>query len=92
MYFASDMALFLSEGTPAADIQHCLAMGAVPVSPEHKLLDDYNPVQETGNAFTYSMLTKWHCFGALVRAVETHKFPFDWKTIQRHGIESVMGK
>lgn len=92
MYNAADMALFLSDDLPVRELSHCLEMGVVPVSRDHALLEDYDPVQEAGNAFTYQSLTRWHCFAALVRAVETHKFPFDWRTIQRHGIEGMREK
>ncbi len=88
MYGAADMALFLSD-PPQTDVKKCLENGVVPVSPEGGLLEDYNPVQETGNAFLFESLSPWHAFAALVRAVETHKFPFDWKTIQRHCQEGV---
>lgn len=89
MLAASDMALFLSKEISAHDLTQCLQHGVVPISLPHAHLEDYNPVQETGNAFLYDSPTKWHCFAALTRAVETHKFPFDWKTIQRHCQEAV---
>ncbi len=88
MYAAADMALFLDE-PPQAELTRCLAGGAVPLSLPHRQLDDYNPVQETGNAFLYEVADVWRCFAAIVRAVETHKFPFDWRTIQRHCQETV---
>lgn len=88
MYAASDMALFVSNAVPEAELLRCLKSGVVPVSPSQKILDDYNPVQETGNAFVYEGADVWRCFAALVRAIETYKFPFDWKTIQRHCQES----
>lgn len=88
MLAASDMALFLT--TPSAeDIRQCLAAGVVPVSVAAELLDDYNPNQETGNAFVFTKETVWHAYGALVRAMETFRFPYDWKTIQLHGLESM---
>ena len=64
--------------------------GAVPIAPRTPSLQNYNPVQESGNAFLYDELTKWHCFGAIVRALETFNFPFDWRTIQRHCMEEVI--
>ncbi len=88
MYAASDMALFLSPAIPTQELNMCLAFGTVPVSFPHELLEDYNPVQETGNAFVFTHATTWHCFAALVRAIETYKFPFDWRTIQKHCMET----
>lgn len=87
MFAASDMALFLSNPAALPELQMALAYGAVPVAPEASKLHDYNPNQESGEAFTYSKMTPWHCFAAVVRALETYKFPFDWKTIQRHCME-----
>lgn len=88
MYAAADMAMFLSD-TPMKELEHCLSYGVVPVAPHMPSLEDYDPIQERGNAFLFETPTKWLAFAALVRAVETHKFPFDWRTIQRHCMESV---
>ena len=87
MYAAADVALFLSDSTGMTEVEECLSYGVVPVAPSTNSLDDYNPIQETGNAFLYEGSTHWHTFGALVRAMETFKFPFDWRTIQRHCME-----
>lgn len=89
MYAAADMALFLTDEQSEEERTHCLQYGVVPVSPAMPRLDDYNPVQETGNAFLFEQPTKWNVFAAIVRAVETYKFPFDWRTIQRHAMETV---
>lgn len=89
MYAASDMALFFSEPKELSELPLCLSYGVVPISPSSTALEDYNPVQEAGNAFLYENVDLWNCFAAIVRAVETHKFPFDWRTIQRHCMESV---
>lgn len=94
MFAAADMALFLRDPTNLPELGNCLSYGVVPVAPETHALEDYNPIQESGNAFLYALpakndLTAWHCFGTVVRALETFKFPFDWRTIQRHAMESV---
>ena len=34
--------------------------------------------------FMFEKITVWHAFAAVVRALETYRFPFDWKTIQKH--------
>lgn len=87
LYAAADMALFLADPSAQEILGHCLRYGVVPIAPEGKRLEDYNPVQETGNAFLFPQATLWHIFAAVVRAAETYKFPFDWRTIQRHGME-----
>lgn len=81
---ASDAALFLAEPDKPALVETTLQYGTIPIGPSCDLLENYNPNQETGNAFTYDGATPWHCFAAAVRAVETYRFPFDWRTIQRH--------
>lgn len=88
MFKAADMALFFSDPASLPELSACLRNGTVPISPQTKAVSDYNPVQESGNAFLYKKEDVWQCFAAIVRAVETHVFPFDWKTIQKHCLES----
>ncbi|MBT5468433.1 hypothetical protein HOK40_01950 [Candidatus Peregrinibacteria bacterium] len=89
MYAASDAVLFCSDPSDLPELAEALSYGVVPIAPETKKLENYNAIQEAGNAFLYKKETVWDCFGALVRAVETQKFPFDWRTIQKHSMESV---
>jgi len=88
MYAAADTALFLTDEGMEEEVARCLQYGVVPVSPARTDLDDYNPVQETGNAFLFDAPNKWYVFASIVRACETYKFPFDWRTIQRHCLET----
>ena len=88
MYAAADIALFCFDPTGTEELRHCLDYGVVPVAPECKALQNYDPVQEQGNAFLFDQTSEpWHGFAALIRALETYKFPFDWRTIQPHRIE-----
>ncbi len=89
MYAAADMALFLADATGTPELANVLRYGTVPIAPATRSLENYNPVQESGNSFLYEEPTKWHCFAAVVRALETHVFPFDWRTIQRHCMEDL---
>lgn len=84
MLAASDFALFCADADGMPEVDQCLEYGVVPIAPASGSLKDYNPVQESGNAFIYDKKDVWGVFGALVRAVETHRFPFDWRTIQKH--------
>lgn len=89
LYAASDMALFLEDPSTLPELPLCLSYGVVPIAPKTSALDNYNPVQEAGNAFLYEEMDMWHCFAAIVRAIETHRFPFDWRTIQKHAMGSI---
>jgi hypothetical protein len=46
-------------------------------------LENYRPNEETGNAFLFNKKDLWSVFAALVRALETFKFPYDWNHIVR---------
>lgn len=87
MYAGADMALFLADPSGSEELAACLQYGVVPIAPAVKGLDDYNPVQETGDSFLFAETNPWLVFAAVVRALETFKFPFDWRTIARHGME-----
>ena len=89
MFAAADMALFVTDASDAEELEHCLRYGAVPVAPKSKGLKNYNPIQESGNAFVYDKPEVWHCFAAVVRAVETQGFPFDWRTIQKNCMDAL---
>jgi glycogen synthase len=92
IYAASDISLFFATDTEDEEVPNCLAYGAVPVASAQDPLIDYNPVQEAGNAFLADPATPWTWFAALVRAIETFKLPYDFRTIQRHCMETVQGE
>ena len=89
MLAGADIGLFFSSQTDEEDVENCLRYGVIPVALPNEILENYNPVQESGNAFIYEEESAWLCFGSLVRALETFKFPFDWRTIQRHAMEKM---
>lgn len=88
MLRAADVALFCTSQR-AETLRNMYLYGIVPVAPAGEGVQNYNPNQESGSGFTFEGGTAWHCFAALVRALETYKFPFDWKTIQRNGLETL---
>lgn len=88
MLEASDMAIFLVVPEKSSFLAQCLRSGTIPIAPPSPMLKNYDPVQESGNAFLFEEPSPWHVFAALVRAIETYKFPFDWRTIQSHCMES----
>lgn len=83
---ASDMALSFK----FSDVEEMLLNGTIPISPERAEVKDYNPNHETGNGFIYRKNDRWCIFAALVRAIETFKFPYDWNNIVREGLRSVL--
>lgn len=82
---AADIAI----GFDFNDIEEMLFHGVVPISYERPEVKDYNPNHETGNSFVYRQRDPWAMFAALVRALETFRFPYDWKHIIREGLKSV---
>lgn len=72
-----------------SDVEEMLLHGVIPVSFKRPEVVDYNPNRETGNSFVYRDKSPWGIFAAVVRAIETFKFPYDWKHIVRQGITSV---
>ncbi len=93
IYEAADLVLFLSSNEAILSlIEIAQEKKAVPVSfdfltPEFPL-QNYDPVEEKGNAFLYKNFNPFTIFAALVRALENYKFPYDWETnILRRGEE-----
>lgn len=75
---AADIAIVFSKD----DIAAARKNGCVPVAPELDATTvNYNPVQEKGNGFYFKKTTSWDIFAALVRALETYQFPYDWENV-----------
>jgi starch synthase len=89
MYAAADATLFLADPSKQPELRNALSYGAIPVSPACSVLENYDQNQESGNAFVYEKTDVWSAFAAVVRALETYRFPFDWRTIQKHGMATV---
>lgn len=60
-------------------IMRAWANGTVPVCLVGGNVSDYDPVREEGNAFISRIDNEWGFFEAVVRALESYKFPYDWK-------------
>ncbi|MCD5385063.1 hypothetical protein LRZ95_00160 [Candidatus Gracilibacteria bacterium] len=48
------------------------------------LLEEFNPIQNTGNSFFYEKDNKWDIFYTIVRYMENYKFPFDNKNLVKN--------
>lgn len=58
--------------------------GCVPISQlDGDETIDYNALREKGNGFYFKNATKWEMFAAIVRALETYQFPYDWENLIR---------
>lgn len=78
--------------TPSNDLEEILLNGVVPIAHTRAGVTDYNPNSENGNSFIYGNMEDadhWKIFAALVRALETFKFPYDWQNIIVSCVESV---
>lgn len=76
-------------GTARA-VDEALRSGCVPVAFDGVVnVTNYNPVTESGNAFTFAQKNPWDIFAALVRAKETFALPFDWRGVCRNGSGSL---
>lgn len=65
-------------------VKEAWANGVVPITQKlHSSITDYNPNTESGNAFVFQNANEWEIYAAVVRALETYKFPYDWKFIVR---------
>lgn len=82
---AADMAIAFD----FTDIEELMIHGTVPISSKKPQLKDYNPNAESGNSFIYPQKNAWSTFAALVRALETYRFPYDWRHVIREGVKSV---
>ncbi|MFC1810960.1 hypothetical protein ACFLZH_05655 [Patescibacteria group bacterium] len=67
-----------------SEIKKAWENGVIPITAKFdNSITDYNPNNESGNAFVFENANQWEIFAAVVRAVETFKFPYDWKFIVR---------
>ena len=79
---AADMAIVFNNHQELVKLLK--SYGVVLISDEKSpLLENYKPNEETGNSFLYKKMDLWSVFAALVRALETFKFPYDWNHIVR---------
>jgi hypothetical protein len=82
LLLASDIAVIFNHHSDL--IKLLMNYGVVIVADESSpQLENYKPNEETGNAFLFNRRDLWSVFAAMVRALETFKFPYDWQHIVR---------
>lgn len=91
IYSAADCVLIPSRFEPSGLTQmEAMRYGAVPlVRKIGGLADsvkDYDPKTETGTGFSFENYDKFAFFGALIRALETYKYPKIWSGIQKRAM------
>lgn len=83
IYAASDIILIPSLSSECVEeTKRAMVYGVVPVTPAQDFVENYNPNQESGNAFVYLKDSPWNLFASIIRAIENCRFPYDWKNIQ----------
>ena len=83
----ADMIVFFSPNEEM--LKKAWEQGVVPITDIFdSAIEDYNPNSEVGNAFIYKSKNAWAIYAAIIRAVETFKFPYDWKYIMRSCMKS----
>lgn len=89
IYAASDIIIIptLSEEC-VEEAKFAMAYGVIPVIPPADFAENYNPNMEKGNAFVYIKDSPWSLFATLIRALESFRFPYDWKNIQVSAMET----
>lgn len=88
IYAASDIILIPTLSDECVEeAKRAMRYGVVPVTPPQDFVEDYNPNQESGNAFVYLKDSPWNLFASLIRTIENCRFPYDWKNIQVNAME-----
>jgi hypothetical protein len=83
LLLAADLAILFNHHADL--VQLLMHYGVVTVADENcPLLSTYKPNEETGNAFLFKKRDLWSIFATVVKALETFRFPFDWKHIIRN--------
>ena len=65
-------------------VKKCFRSKIGPIALEGTGAENYHPNRETGNSFVFAKKDAWLVYAALVRVMETFRFPFDWKCIIRN--------
>ena len=90
LLWAADMMLLLCE-EPGKYLHDAWQNEVVPIATTHAdKVKNYNPNKEKGNCFAFDDDNPWTVFAAIVRALETHKFPYDWKHIVKQSQKDLL--
>ncbi len=88
IYAAADIILIPAHSKECLEEEEiAMRYGVVPITPPQDFTEDYNPNLERGNSFVYLTDSPWSLFATLIRAIESFRFPYDWKNIQVAAME-----
>lgn len=77
--------LYFSPDLPCHEKQQLIVNhGVIPMVPNSGMFIDFDPENESGNAFTFEEGSKWHMIEALIRSRETKKFSYDWRNLRQN--------
>jgi starch synthase len=93
IFSGADVVLIPSKFEPSGLTQmEAMRYGTVPlVRKTGGLADsviDYDPKSQKGTGFVFETFDQYSFFGAVVRALETYRYPKVWQNIQRQGMRS----
>jgi starch synthase len=93
IYAGSDMFLMPSRFEPCGLGQLIsLRYGTIPIVRATgglaDTIDDWDPVQETGNGFVFTAYDHWDLFAQVVRALETFRQPSPWRRLQANAMST----
>lgn len=81
----SDIGLMLDGNISQKTLDRFAESKVIPILPNSlptHIYQNYDAVMETGNCFIFENLhNPWTIFTAIVRAVETYQFPYDWSNL-----------
>ena len=93
MYAGADIFLVPSRYEPCGLTQmEAMRYGMIPVVRKTGGLadsvQDYDPVVESGNGFVFEQYNGYALFGAIIRALETYRYPKIWEGLQKRAMSA----
>lgn len=76
----TDVCFFL-KSPQKKDLDMLRKNNSIPIGPQNNQLNNYDPIKETGDAFTYTPKNHWQMLYAIIRAEQNFQFPYDWRQI-----------
>lgn len=85
LWEAVDVLIILEQHTESFVWEYCKKYLLVPVvqgkSAWNTWVTEYEPTKEEGNGFHFGNKNVWSIFAAIIRAMETKRFSYDWNTL-----------